>query len=193
MSHEVNRSLMHPLMRARAVALDYAITAAGLPMRLYEGYRGPARQAALFARGRAGGIGVAGKHVTNARPWTSYHQYGLAGDWVFLLGPYPGVWTWLPKDDSRWVHFAELAADAGLECLDSERPHAQLPLASLGLNLADLTAGHQLAGGDASYLENLHAEIFGWGQKTREIYGLPMPGAPPWLDPAPPCERPVVA
>ena len=44
-------------------------------MVLIEGYRSPQRQAALQA---------AGPHVTNAAPWQSYHQYGLAADSAFL-------------------------------------------------------------------------------------------------------------
>lgn len=47
----------------------------GYDMVLLEGYRSPARQNLLAA---------SGPHVTNARAFQSYHQYGLAADCAFL-------------------------------------------------------------------------------------------------------------
>lgn len=47
----------------------------GYEMVLIEGYRSPERQAVLQA---------AGSHVTNAGPFQSYHQHGLAADSAFL-------------------------------------------------------------------------------------------------------------
>ncbi|UTY60808.1 M15 family metallopeptidase [Massilia sp. erpn] len=47
----------------------------GYEMVLLEGYRSPERQNQLAA---------AGSHVTNARAFQSYHQYGLASDCAFL-------------------------------------------------------------------------------------------------------------
>lgn len=47
----------------------------GYDMALLEGYRSPARQDELAA---------AGGHVTNARAFQSWHQYGLAADCAFL-------------------------------------------------------------------------------------------------------------
>jgi len=47
----------------------------GYEMALLEGWRSPQRQAMLAARGPA---------VTQAGPWQSYHQWGLAADCAFL-------------------------------------------------------------------------------------------------------------
>jgi len=47
----------------------------GYDMALLEGWRSPQRQALLAARGAA---------VTQAGPWQSYHQWGLAADCAFL-------------------------------------------------------------------------------------------------------------
>jgi peptidoglycan L-alanyl-D-glutamate endopeptidase CwlK len=47
----------------------------GYDMALLEGYRSPARQDMLASQG---------SHVSNARAFQSYHQYGLAADCAFL-------------------------------------------------------------------------------------------------------------
>ncbi|HET8870199.1 MAG TPA: M15 family metallopeptidase [Aquabacterium sp.] len=47
----------------------------GYDMALLEGYRSPERQDMLAARGA---------HVTQAKAWQSYHQYGLAADCAFV-------------------------------------------------------------------------------------------------------------
>lgn len=52
--------------------------AKGVPVLIIESYRSPERQDELYARGRTD----AGKIVTNARAWQSFHQYRLAIDAV---------------------------------------------------------------------------------------------------------------
>ena len=47
----------------------------GYDMALLEGYRSPERQNMLAAKGG---------HVTQAKAWQSYHQYGLAADCAFM-------------------------------------------------------------------------------------------------------------
>jgi len=49
----------------------------GYEMALLEGYRSPERQERLAA---------AGSHVSNARAFQSFHQYGLAADCAFVRG-----------------------------------------------------------------------------------------------------------
>lgn len=49
----------------------------GYDMALLEGYRSPERQNMLAAKG---------SHVTQAKAWQSYHQYGLAADCAFVRG-----------------------------------------------------------------------------------------------------------
>ena len=55
----------------------YLIGQAPYWFRAFEGYRSPERQLKLFQTSRKDG-----KRVTNARPFQSAHQYGLAVDFV---------------------------------------------------------------------------------------------------------------
>jgi peptidoglycan L-alanyl-D-glutamate endopeptidase CwlK len=71
-----NWGLLHPDFSARLLlAFKMMKEQHGYEMALLEGYRSPARQDALAA---------SGGHVTNARAFQSWHQYGLAGDCAFL-------------------------------------------------------------------------------------------------------------
>ena len=71
-----NWGLLHPDFSQRLLlAFKIMKEKHGYDMALLEGYRSPARQDQLA---RAGG------HVTNARAFQSWHQYGLAADCAFL-------------------------------------------------------------------------------------------------------------
>ncbi|WP_379679189.1 M15 family metallopeptidase [Massilia consociata] len=71
-----NWGLLHPDFSQRLLlAFKIMKEKHGYDMALLEGYRSPARQEEL-AR--------AGSHVTNARAFQSWHQYGLAADCAFL-------------------------------------------------------------------------------------------------------------
>ena len=71
-----NWGLLHPDFNQRLLlAFKIMKEKHGYEMALLEGYRSPARQDELA---RAGG------HVTNARAFQSWHQYGLAADCAFL-------------------------------------------------------------------------------------------------------------
>ena len=68
--------LLHPDFSQRLLlAFKIMKEKHGYDMALLEGYRSPARQDQLA---KAGG------HVTNARAFQSWHQYGLAADCAFL-------------------------------------------------------------------------------------------------------------
>jgi peptidoglycan L-alanyl-D-glutamate endopeptidase CwlK len=126
----------------------------GLEFRLFETFRSPQRQAWLYQHGR----GLPGtKTVTRARPWFSYHQYGLAADFVLFL---EGEWNWSTAGRSgvRWKRLHELAVGLNLEPLNFELPHLQLA----GLRIADLRAGKFPAGGDELWRENLEAAAASW-------------------------------
>jgi len=70
-----NWGLLHPDFSARLLlAFKIMKEQHGYDMALLEGYRSPARQDQLAG---------AGGHVTNARAFQSWHQYGLAGDCAF--------------------------------------------------------------------------------------------------------------
>lgn len=71
-----NWGLLHPDFSARLLlAFKIMKEQHGYEMALLEGYRSPARQDELAN---------AGGHVTNARAFQSWHQYGLAADCAFL-------------------------------------------------------------------------------------------------------------
>jgi len=71
-----NWGLLHPDFSDRLLlAFKIMKEQHGYDMALLEGYRSPARQDELAS---------AGSHVTNARAFQSWHQYGLAADCAFL-------------------------------------------------------------------------------------------------------------
>jgi len=71
-----NWGLLHPDFSGRLLlAFKIMKEQHGYEMALLEGYRSPARQDELAA---------SGGHVTNARAFQSWHQYGLAADCAFL-------------------------------------------------------------------------------------------------------------
>lgn len=71
-----NWGLLHPDFSQRLLlAFKIMKEKHGYEMALLEGYRSPARQDELAS---------AGSHVTNARAFQSWHQYGLAADCAFM-------------------------------------------------------------------------------------------------------------
>lgn len=83
------------------------------------GYRSIAEQNRLYAMGR----NQAGKKVTNARGGYSWHNFGLAADYAFVIN---GKVTW----DGPWAMFGKIARECGLEWGGDfktilDRPHVQ--------------------------------------------------------------------
>ncbi|MDX2152067.1 MAG: D-alanyl-D-alanine carboxypeptidase family protein [Bryobacteraceae bacterium] len=171
-----NRDLacLHPLFRAKAQTLLQRLAAEGLGFQLFEGYRSPHRQKFLYSQGRT----RPGAIVTHAQPWTSYHQFGLAADFVWFDG---ANWSW---DDSgaaaaRWTRLHELAAAVDLEPLSFEKPHLQVA----GLSIASLRAGNYPAGGDESWAQTMEDAIASWEE---EPPAPPVPGVLPQRPPVVP-------
>ncbi len=77
----------------------------GYDMVLLEGYRSPERQNQLAD---------AGSHVTNARAFQSYHQFGLAGDCAFLRGGRVVITEKDPWAMRGYRLYGEVAEAAGL-------------------------------------------------------------------------------
>ena len=118
-------------------------------------FRFPERQADLFAQGRT----KPGKIVTYAQPWYSYHQYGLAVDFVLFE---KGEWSWSDSTAEKkewWKRLHELGKEYGLSPLDFETPHLQIA----GTSSNALSQGHFPDGGDDQWAEHLTAVIKGWG------------------------------
>ncbi len=90
-------------------------------MRVTSGFRDPVEQERLYDIGRT----LPGKKVTNAVPWRSFHNYGLACDFCFQgQDPYP-------ENENLWITFGMIVEKNGLvwggnfkKILD--RPHAQI-------------------------------------------------------------------
>jgi peptidoglycan LD-endopeptidase CwlK len=144
---------LHPIFREKSRELLEALAAEGIPFRLFEGFRSAERQLYLFAQGRT----RPGAVVTRARPWTSYHQYGLAGDFVLFE---EGKWSWDASGARarHWQRLDELGKQLGLEPLSFEMPHLQLA----GLRIDDLAAGRYPAGGDSIWQGALDQAIAIW-------------------------------
>lgn len=77
----------------------------GYDMALLEGWRSPQRQALLAARGAA---------VTQAGPWQSYHQWGLAADCAFVRDGRLVVSERDPWARRGYALFGEVAEHMGL-------------------------------------------------------------------------------
>lgn len=146
-------SLLHPVFRAavQATLAELALDPVPAPFRLFEGYRSPERQAHLYAQGRTD----RGTVVTHAKPWESYHQYGLGADFVLWVG---GTWSWSTTTQQHvkwWGRLRDVGIKHGLEGLNFEAPHLQLK----GLSSKNLRAGILPDGGDDAWRENIDAAL----------------------------------
>ena len=144
---------LHPVLRHKVLDLLSRLSAESVPFRLFEGFRSPERQQYLYAQGRT----RPGRIITKAPPWTSYHQYGLAGDFVLYEN---GTWTWETGGAKAryWRRLQEIGKQLGLEPLSFEMPHLQLA----GLRIADLVAGKYPDGGDETWETTIESAIKVW-------------------------------
>ena len=82
---------LHPALRIGVITALEHCHQEGLMIHVFESYRTPARQQELFDKGR----NTPGRKVTNARPFQSFHNYGLAFDLVFDGDDRDGIqWSW---------------------------------------------------------------------------------------------------
>lgn len=95
-------------------ALD-ELHAGGVSVAPFETYRSPERQLELYSQGRD----TPGRKVTNAKPWQSFHQYGLAVDLVFKDGK---KWSW----DGDYSKVTDVMKKHGFESLDFEKVHFEI-------------------------------------------------------------------
>lgn len=147
-------NFLHPVVREAVKKIEDELNQEGIPFKVFEAFRYPERQADLFAQGRT----KPGKIVTHAKPWHSYHQYGLAVDFVLLEN---GKWSWddsTAEKKSWWKKMHEIGKKHGLSPLDFEAPHLQIS----GTSSNALSQGHYPAGGDDQWAEHLSAVIISW-------------------------------
>jgi len=97
--------LLHPRMRPLAVRLLQEAKRQGINLRITAGLRTAAEQEALYQQGRT----KPGAKVTNARPWQSYHNYGLAIDVVPLNQFNQPDWN-----STKWKQIGAIGKSVGL-------------------------------------------------------------------------------
>ncbi|MGO7274688.1 glucosaminidase domain-containing protein [Rhizobium ruizarguesonis] len=157
-ARQANLGVLHPIVRAAVNQVIQQLQAEGLPFEVFEAYRTPERQHMLYAQGRT----AAGDIVTKARAWASYHQYGMAVDFVLRLD---GEWSWSSKGKyaKMWERLHAIGRANDLEPLSWELPHLQYS----GTTIERLQSGDYPALGDEAWAENLTASITGWTGSER--------------------------
>ncbi len=175
---------LHPTVRSAVRAVMADLVAGNHPFEVFEAYRSPQRQKFLYAKGRT----TPGPKVTKADAWQSYHQYGLAADFVLKVG---GQWSWDTSgaNAAHWKALHEIGKKHGLEPLSWEMPHLQIA----GTSSSELRQGIYPPFGDDDWADNLQAVILSWSgdapppPKVAERPPLPgmsdAPGEAPPLSP----------
>lgn len=125
---------LHPELCKRVQKLLDRCKSEGLNVDLFQGLRSFDEQAELYANGRT----KPGKIVTNAKPGSTWHNYGLAVDIVFKTPK--GKWTW--DESCDWAKLGKLGKECGLSWGGDwkklkDRPHFELT--------AGLTIGEALS------------------------------------------------
>jgi peptidoglycan L-alanyl-D-glutamate endopeptidase CwlK len=136
--NEKRIALLHPSIQPYARKLIATSAKRGVPLLLVSGYRSNEEQARLYAQGRT----APGPVVTNAKPGTSWHNYGLAFDVV------PVSLDGRPRWDapaSVWQELGALGESLGLAwggrwASFPDRPHFQR---TGGLSLGQAAAGQR--------------------------------------------------
>lgn len=130
--------LLHPVLREEAGRIYADICAAmpaGVVCRFTHTLRTNAEQDALYAIGRT----KPGKIVTNAKGGQSYHNYGLAIDFVLLVN---GQVSWAV--DKNWLAviaiFESYGWESGHRWKFKDSPHVQK---TFGKTIAQLAATKQ--------------------------------------------------
>jgi len=143
---------LHPRFREALVNLLAKAAAEGRPFRLFEAFRTPERQAWLYEQGRTRPGGI----VTKARPWQSFHQFGLGADLVLFVN---GQWTWSGDGvlGEHWRRLPKLAADVGLRSLSWEAPHVEWPV-----DLGQAVGPELLGSADDTWIDTLSSASARW-------------------------------
>lgn len=156
-------SLLHADLKVRVETLLQKLRERDIDFRVFEAFRSAKRQAELYGQGRPNDpLYSKGPVVTKARPWSGFHQYGLAVDLVIDA---PGVNPWSTERPYHlwWEHMHAAARRLGLRPLSFELCHVEM-----AVPLLDLRNGKYPPGGGSTWALNL----------SRAIDEYPM-GAPP--------------
>lgn len=135
-----------PVVRTATERLIQRSFAIGIPIVITQGLRTIAEQDGLYAQGRS----KPGKIVTNARGGYSYHNFGVAVDFVLLMPDGKAV-SWDTTRDSNgdrkadWLQVAEIGKDLGFAwggdwTSFKDYPHFEM---TFGLTTAQYRAGQR--------------------------------------------------
>lgn len=122
---------LDPEFSRRLHGFEQKLAEKGIKVVLTWGFRSIAQQDALYAKGRT----APGSIVTKARGGYSWHNFGLAADYAFVVN---GKVTW----NGPWDVFGRIARLCGLEWGGdwkkmTDRPHVQM---TRGKTLAQMRA-----------------------------------------------------
>lgn len=124
---------VNPLLRAKVEKLIAVAAGEGHTLRVSQGLRTWAEQDALYNqphdhKDNDGDhrVDESDEHVTNARAGESWHNFGMAVDFVFIISGKP---SW---DDHLYTNIGRWASLVGLDWggnwkKTKDRPHVQLP------------------------------------------------------------------
>lgn len=123
-----NPTSLQPRVQRLADQMVAEMARRGTPIRIVEGYRSPERQDELYAQGRT----TPGRIVTNARGGQSFHNWGVAVDFVFRREGYNA-------SEAQWEELGKLGESLGFEWGGRwssfiDKPHFEL---TLGYTLSD--------------------------------------------------------
>lgn len=127
--NEKRLATVNGVLAGRVRKLIALAAADGYTLQVTQSLRTVAEQDALYAQGRT----KPGKKVTNARGGSSWHNFGLAVDFCFIVGGKPD-WT-----DALYTKIGKWASAVNLEWGGSwisikDKPHVQL---TKGLQLSE--------------------------------------------------------
>lgn len=126
------RERLQPRVKRQADKVVETMAQLDQPVRIVEGYRTIERQNELYAQGRT----KPGRVVTNAKGGESYHNFGVAVDFVFEKHGYDAP-------EELWQVLGDVGEGLGFEwggrwTIFQDRPHLEMPL---GHSLADFQQG----------------------------------------------------
>ncbi|WP_077623853.1 peptidoglycan-binding protein [Sediminibacillus massiliensis] len=127
---------IHPVVKEAAIEVIKRAYDEGIYAQISSGYRSNARQQQLYNQGRT----TPGNIVTNARPGTSYHNYGLAVDYFLVSSDgSKALWT----VNNKWKRVAAIGKSLGFEwggdwTSFKDYPHLQM---TGGLSISQLQRG----------------------------------------------------
>jgi peptidoglycan LD-endopeptidase CwlK len=154
-----DKSLLCPVFANQILILEARLKNAALPFALFMAFRDWQTQDELYAQGRT----KPGNIVTNAKGGDSWHNYGLAVDFVLDSMPdLPGLqWSWDAKADinhdgiNDWKQMAKIAVELGLESGFYWKKFPDLPHVQnrFGMNLSDAKELYRTGGIKAVWAE----------------------------------------